>query len=807
MPPGYWVDARNIRVDSGAIKLRGGQTELVDNSSLSGTCVGSAVVEYGSNTYLFTALSISGAVRIYYNVYTGSWGSAVEVTAASGFFGNSRLAVPASGFVSFTKVYSKTDGLCVIAQDGSSDPRVIKLSAIAAGNARKISAVPAPQEIGGFSPSFGITDFLGVHEGSATTITSGAGTFAVTQTGTPSQWNFTTGAGPMVDGDYAQILAGTNPFTLDDARQVFVIAEVSSDSIFDSTKWELIGATDDVTLHDPENGIDNVVSVETNTPGLRVYAFPIGEFAPSERVPGSGGAGTIAGLKITCTNTNTPLSATATIYSVCTGGRVPGFAEYSQTWYCSGSMTESPEVVMKNLTQGATHNEMFAGAATALPEDFKLPLSDALFYRVQQQFLAPDTALRDAGVDYVRFYRRDPGETRRTYVSQIETCEYTSSWVYVSPYTATARQATTADIVAPEDKETERVSPDAFNEPAPIGQAALWASSRHYVGTFKASSSEPKSVVKVSELDQPFRFASIPRDDIRDSAFLAQLNGEEVIRSFHAVSSSVIGSSSVYCFTNQALYSIDGTLIRRLSSIGSVAGASVSEHTNSLFWVDQNLSVRKSQGVIQDLSRLRIDDLLTAATGTDKLHGVIHRDRYYLVYSGGVLVWSDLLGDWESRDTPGVQPVNLLPWRVGNTAKLYCTSSNGSLFEYESGTTDDGSQINIVLQTPDMHGDAWNRITVGAPSVVCSDVNSEALAVTLASVAPIISQVGTMSLDAGGSETTTWREAKITATGGKMGVSGAAVNVKFEATIPGPFTIKALGLHDADKRSGIGRDS
>jgi len=807
VPQGYWKDARNIRTDSGAIKLRGGQTQLVDNSSLSGDCVGSCLVEFGANTYLFTALTISGAVRIYYNVYNGSWGSATEVTASSGFFGNTRMATPSKGLVSFTKVYSKTDGLCVVIQDGSSSPRVVKMSAIAAGNARTIAEVPAPQEIGGYSPSFGITAFLDIHTFGGYTPTSGAGTFAFSESGgaSPVSWNFTTGAGAMVDGDYAQLTSSAT-LDLNDAKQIFIIAEVSTEAIFASTKWELVCNTTNVVIHDPENGIDNIVSAESNEPGLRTYAFPLGENSPSERVPGGGGSGLCTGLRITCTNTNIPVNATAVIRAICTGGRVPGFAEYSQTWYCSGSMTESPEVVLKNPVQGATHNEMFAGVKTTLPEDFRLPLTDAFFYKVKQQFICPDSDLLAAGVDYVRLYRRDPGETVRTYYNQVQTGVYTSSWAYSSPYTSTARTGSTNDIFAPEDKVYERIAPDAFNEPVPIGQAALWASSRHYVGTYKASSTEPKSVIKVSEQDEPFRFASIPREDLTTSAYLAQLSGEEVVISFQAVSSSVIGSSVVYCFSNRGMYALDGTLIRRISSIGALATGAVSENQNRLFWVDQNLSIRRSSGTIEDLSRLRIDDILLAATNTDKLASVFHRDRFYLSYSGGVLVWSDLLGDWESRDTPGVQPVQFLPWRVSNTAKLYFVGSGGSLYEYESGTTDAGSQIAFLMQTPDMHGRNWNRATIEKPSVVCSDVDSETLTVTFTASKPAGTQVGTLSLDAGGSETITWREAK-RSTGGPMGLSGASLNVTFSATLPGPFTVKGLQIHEVKEGAGVGRDN
>lgn len=804
IPGGFWKDARNIRTDTGAIAVRAGQTQIVDNSGLSGTCVGSCLVEYGANTYLLTALEISGSVRIYYNLYNGSsWGSAAEITAASGFFGNTRMATPSSGFVTFTKVYSTTDGLCVVVQDGTSSPRVIKMSAIAAGNMRVISEVPAPQELGGLSPSFGSTSSLSIHTNTGTTA-NGAGTFDCTSSGTPKLLTFTTGAGAMVDGDTTQV-TGLGSMDLGDARQVFFIGEISDEAILDSIKIELKCANYDVTIHNPEGGLDSVVSVETNTPGLRVYAFPLGEYSPSERVPGGGGPGVCGGFKFTLTNTNCPINQTFIIRAICTGGRVPGFAEYSESWYCSSSMTESPEVVMKTPVYGATATEMFNGVATALPDNFKLPMSDALYYRVVVPYLAGDQDIVDSGVDYTNIYRRDPGEENRTFVASKQTAEYSGGWAYTGSFTVNAQKGYHADTVAPEDKVYERIAPDAFNEPVPIGQAALWASSRHYVGTYKASSSEPKSVIKVSEQDDPFRFASIPREDLSTSAFLAQLNGEEVVVTFQSVSSSIIGSSVVYCFTNRGMYSVDGTIIRRISSIGALATHSVAENQNRIFWVDQNLSVRKSDGAIRDLSRLRIDDILLGATNTDKLQGVFHRDRYYLAYSGGVLVWSDLMNDWESRDTPAVQPKMFIPWRVGNSAKLYFTSSDGSLYEYESGANDAGTAINLVAQIPIEHGRDYDRMTVGRPNIVCSDKDSTTLNVTITTANPARSNAGTINLDSGAGETVTWREAK--KSGAMMSSSGVYHDVKFDVNVQYPFVIRGIVMKELKHGAGVGRDS
>jgi len=798
IPPGYWKDARNIRVDTGAIKLRGGQVLEVAGPTNADTCYGSFFFEQGLYVYHYVAVHIStdGAtvVRIYLNQYTiaaGTWGGWGEVTAGSGAYGNTRMTATSDLFT-FISVDSRNSEPTIIVQNETDDPRLLL------GNqSAKIVSIDAPTEHEAYKPQFGFSATYQVQAAATATNSNGA-RFAVSASNSGYLYTFTT---PTANDTALMALnSGTVDFT--GGKQAIMIIDIRSagEQAINGCKWELRSGGTYYTIHDVANGVDNLVSAETEVPGFRMYGFALDEHENSLTA--------VDAIRLTVVDANIIAGSTLRIGAIQAGGHVPGFSQYGITYGNTATQTESPSVLLVNPTQAESRVESFV-PATKPGTWFNLgyfhyPLSPVFYYQVTLPTLRPSTTLRDAGVNTIYVYRADPGETEFLYANEYTVAAYSGSWAYSGSYNSSAKVFQTEN--APSwTRDDSREMPSSFNEPVPKGSCGIYAGSRCYIGTNKKSG-KPFNVVKVSDKGEAFRFRSVPGDDDPNSGFLAELEGQEIVKGFSSSSSSLLGNQNVYCFSTGSTYSISGQQILRISSIGCRATHSIAEHKGRMFWFDSDLSIRRSAGQVDDVSRLRIDDILTAATNTNKMSGEIWRDRYYLAYSGGVLVWSDLLGDWESRDTPGVTPVKFNTWRVNGQSYLKFTSANGSLYRYDSGTDDAGTQINFLMQTPDLHGKNFEKMIAGVPSVVCSDKDAESLTVTLTASKPAIAQVGTMSLDAGTGQTVTWREPK-RSTGGKMGVQGASINVKFEATLTSPFTIQGIALHDVEGDTGYGRDS
>lgn len=773
---GYFTECQNLRFDSLACKLRGGITQLFTGGA-SGTCVGSTTVTQGSNTYVFTAQQISASdVRIYYFVYSGSWaGSYAELTQSTGKYGNTRMNAPASGFVTFTPVYGKANNLCVIVQNGVDDPRVID---VANATISKIEAIAAPVELESYSADFGIADNLDIT--AAATATNSGSAIVGSATGSPQYWQFATTSAAV--SDTAEVSSNAQTIDLSASKQVWMVIEADNDTHFENCKWELVPTSgSNLTIHDPSNNKFGIISVETNVPGKRLYAFSVAEHSTASRTA-------IKGVKLTVQNTG--VSGTIKILSIIGGGNVPGTASYSVCWHNFGTKTYSPGVVLVPSARSVGVAGIWGSTDSPLPDEFEIPISTVLYYKTSVPMVRPSSTDRDKGVDYVQIYRRDPGETFYSLVDEVQAASYSGSWAYTGTFSAT--RANYTDVTPPAYKNQEKLAPDAFTEQVPVGQASVWAGGRLYSGTYQDSSGR-KALIKVSDLDEPFRFRSVaPLEETYRLGFSLRLSGNEDVRAFIPAASSVIGAASVYAFTSQATYSISGPRITKISSSGAISAAA-SENQNQILFIDQDKQVKRMTSSIDNLSKYRVQDILDGATSVDKFTSAYFKDRWYTVLTYGgvkrVLVWSDGLDDWESFDLPGVEPVQFIPWRVSGSAGLYFVDASGDIYQYESGNDDDGSQIALSLKTGDLHGPGWNEVNIGNVRIIATDKDSEVMTVVLTGLAPAASQSGTINLDSGSGQTVTYRYAQ-DVDGNELGVKSSAVNIKLSATLAGPFTLK-----------------
>lgn len=790
VPPGYWKEAKNIRVDAGGVKLRGGETSIVAGPTNADACYGGIALEYGSYVYVYSAVHISTdastVIRLYVNQYTiasDTWGGWIEVSAASGAYGNTRMT-KTNGLFSFTPVPTLSTDPAVVVQNGTDYPRLI-----IATQSAKIEEINAPTWASTYKPVFGFSAKVSTTATATATNSTGA-RFAASQTGTSKywRWTFTT----PTASDTAELALSSGSADFSGGLQLAILADIRSagESYIHGCKWEIKSGGNYYTIHDPTNGVDSLVSSETDIPGVRLYGFGISEHSSSLT--------SVTGLRLTVVNAGLTAGGVLDVWAVLCGGQVPGFSEYAISYLNTATRTESAGVVMPLPTQGATADTVLGTLPDTLKDKgFSFPLSQAFYYSVSLPTVRVGTNDRDKGVNTIIAYRKDPGESDFYYCNQWTCCSYSGSWAYSGDYASATKYIQTEN--APEwTKDDGRPAPSAYNEACPIGNTMIYASRRSHVGTNKTSG-KPFNCVKVSDENHGLRFRSIGSPN-EGEGFLAELDGSEVVKGFAASSASVIGASTVYCFTDRAHYIIDGPLVRRVASIGARAG--ITENQGAIYWLDNHLSVRRALGQIENISRLRVDDVFTGATNTQLISGAFHRDRLYLAYSGGVIVYSELLGDWESIDTPSVQPKVFLPWTVNGESKLYCLSATGGVYRYDYGNDDAGTEIAFRLKTGDIHTEDWARVSVGRSKIVSSDKNSETMTVTYTASSPAGTKTGTINLDAGGSETTAWKQDKQSA-GNDASIAGASVNIQYDATISGPFTLSALVCDVLSKR-GVG---
>lgn len=797
--PGYWKDAENIRYEAGAIALRGGETLDTAGPTNADACYGGTIIEQGGKVYAYTAVHITGdgatVVRLYLNQYTISsetWGGWLEVTAGAGKYGNTTMTATDRLF-NFTHVPSRSSEPTVVVQNGKDSPRIILGTQSAV-----IEAVDAPLEAEGYSPIFGVQGFVDVTAAATATNSNGA-RFAAAATGSTTHWRWTFTTPTVNDTAELRLFSGSVSF-VNSYQALFLLNVGSADGVIDSTKWELRDVSGNYyVIHDPENGINAVLRVETDRPGVWLYAFPIGEFSSSLTA--------VNGVRLTVKEATMGAGAILDMYAFVASGNVPGHSVYSLAFENPGTLTESAEVVLKNPVEGVSLSNVFGTISlpSALydgPRNF--PHSPVIYYTVKVPTFRPTTAQRGKGVAAINIYRSEtPGATRK-YVTRETVAAYSGGWAYSGSYASSA-MVRYSDNLPDSYLDSERKAPDSFNSPVPKGGYAIYANDRLYVGS-NLIEGKPVNYVWASDMREGFRFRPVSsiEEVFEGAGFTVNLEGGEAITGFFAASASFVGTSRVNVFTNKNLYSVGEGRALRLTAIGCMAGESIAEHLGQTYWFDPDRGIKKLGAYVSDVSRLSVHDKLTSATAAYKVSGACWRGRYYFAYSGGVLVWSEFLNDWESLDTPAVQPVAFVPWRVAGESFLKFFSPTGAIYSYDYGDDDDGDGIDLLLTSRTVV--AHDRITFRTPSIVCTAVEDVTLGADFVCLTSNESQPSEFEL---GPNTDTGsgfvgRVARLTSTSGDPGVSSIGIALRVSGTLTGPFQISYLGIRDLGDEAGVG---
>lgn len=818
----------NLRLETRVPALRSGSAASTSTNP-SGTFVSGGLFPSGSGGTVAVAAMDDGAsaVRIYGNSWNGSaWSGWNEVTEASGKYGNTRFSTSGST-VTFTAVPKVGLGVDIIAQNGVDAAKVMPSNNLLAGDVcANIQSITAPKQASQYAPTYGPKDTVTVKTGHTdSAVASVTNTGPTWNNAATNYWDITVSTTPTANEDIAVYNTAGSTLDLTSAKQVWVLAEASNVYWLNSVQIDLYVHTGPVTktIHDPSK--DKHVEIPTAAPGLTLYVFPIEDTNTT----------TWEGLKFTLKNVGGLASGdTFKIYGVGVGGRVPCLAEYAMCWHNTASRTDSPGVVLKTVTSadkstlvrgsnvinadgtvtatsvlvraGSVTYGAWTGVRSDCPVDFTLPLDTRLYCSVTVPTFSPNSTDGGRGVDYVKLYRRDPGETDFTFVNEQQCAQYTAgNWTYYTPYTAWDERQDLTDNTASEDKILYDRLPDAFTQPVPVGLAMCSANKRLYVGVAQQSSATtPYSSVQASEEDAPYRFRSVTRftNGVPDlsSGFEARMPTGETVKAMLASSSSLVGHSGVYAWTDRAMYLIDYLDVSRVGSAGCVGPYAACEHGGQLFWLDPERVLRMAGATVGQISRNTVHDLFTAipAAAVAKTSLVYYRDRLYVNYSASgsantnVLVWNAGLRAWESRDTYDASasvPKQILAWRDGATDKVMYFSSAGKLYQYESGGAQDDGSYDIPLTYHTQEYSSGDNVYIGPAKVYCTAQSSKTLTVTRYNAKKGTTSVGTGSTAASGSDVRTFVGETASGTMSAVGASDASVQLKITGTFSYPFSI------------------
>lgn len=427
-------------------------------------------------------------------------------------------------------------------------------------------------------------------------------------------------------------------------------------------------------------------------------------------------------------------------YLMAGSGKVPGGSTYEISYRCSGSRAESYSQALDSDTP------LLSALGGPADVHVKVPFSADLLYSVTINFENTDSTLLSEGVDRLMMYRRQVGEAEAVFCSAATLATFSAgSWSFSSGTAGVIRTAT--DNTDSDDRYIQLPSPGAEHACMPIGSAMISANARLVIGSIDESDPFPGVYRKVSgsKTGFPFRFTTVgytPGDP--ETAFWELVPNESVM-AFKSGSASVIGSSSIFVFTDESIWLLNtdaiGTrgLLTRIASVGTTSPMSVVEHNGAVYFLDSDMRVRKltSLGPVP-ISLGAIDDKLTAIPVTRRMNvvGAWHDFRYHLAYtpSGGTkntrkLVWSERAngfdGAWESDDAYNAISTTHYPiefmfsWRpsaysvtggygVSSQSRLIGIGSNTIPYRLDYGTLDVNAKIPVVIRFGEFHDGMWS---------------------------------------------------------------------------------------------------
>jgi len=845
-PEPFWRQLENLRQDDGTVYLRPGTVALQGTAPSAGTFRGGWIGvcpgyggSFSQTNVALVAMEESSEIRIYKSHLNVTWQAWTEITAASGKFGDTRLT--SGTHVHFEQIEDANGLTSVIASGGRGAALRIDLSTptatsniVARCEAITFPAASQYEPIAGFGSELTVINPGG---GTATTVGETGTTFSSVAAGTTSAefWLFVLDTTATANDTGFIYNDTTLDISVSGAKQLLMVCQYNGneEAWWTRMKVEAVyGAGPSyVEVYNPEGTRNEIVRVPVKLDQERngrteLVAIPIEDLAATI-------GSELRGLRFTVLSTFTPTGGTSSslkIFQIGVGGVVPGNAQYGVAYEnggspfsgYTGSRVESPGVILPPMRgkQYATRT----GSSVDV-QSYELPLDERVFYSVQVPIIAPSSTDGGRGVNYWNVFRRDPGSTQYYLASATEIVAYSApNWetknTIFSGTSSWGQKRVITDTADHYALDPFKTLPDEYNEPVPIGGMMTYTNRRLYIATAGVpTSGASTNAVMVSDEDSPYRFRRITvLDGSLDDGlkgFEARLDGR--VAAVKSAIGSGIGTNPVYVWTSKSLWVIDGLQVRRISGRGSLSPWSVCEINGEFIWLDQYRSITTSQGSI---TRYKIDEDMDAipAARIAYVSSAFHRDRVFFAHSATGQtdnlvseVYAPKWGEWEAQDTftAAKGPCQYLTWHsTGDETYLVYFASNGTLWKAEDATvtTDDGSQIAWILETP--YFTAQNlkgNVGLGEVSVICTDKASETITTQRFPLTPAVDatveDTGTINIDV--STALAWKVDTNAATGGPVKVHGAAVYLRVTGTLSGPFALRAMTV-DIDGFAGWG---
>lgn len=732
---------RSLYVRDGYSAFNGGSVVGSGGTTFRG-CGVAQILSLSNNPLIVVGVQHSTKVKCY-ATNTGSFGAAF--TASSGKYGDTEFTNSATDllFISPLKGGTSSDSnTSVCIQSGTDSPRVYNPID---GTCAIHTTITPPSSDSALKTAPTWPKNFEVSGASMPTYTnSTAAQFAGASNGTTPNNNVRlttgTGANAVNNGDTVRLTAfATATRDLSACRQLIFICETDDIDFWNNIKIEIAesGPTY-VTVFDgssasyaapvyvPLDGVSNRYAI----------GFSLDHIATASR-------DAVLEIRFTWAGTTRAsgvAAATVDIYAICGSGTAPGGALHGISYWNSASRAESPGLVIPTVEPSKIN--AVGGTTLSDAPDSRIPNSPLLYYNYTVYYQNTSSA---GEVDYLRIYRKDYGEVIYSYVGNDQISSYSGSWSYVSGTALSTRSVT--DSLQSYLKDTGLEMPDGYSLPIPKGGATLYANGRTFVAGYRASSSDIRDTLWISDDRHAFRFRKVVRfrDGVPDpSSGTSILFPGESIQQLVSCSTGIFGVDRVYVFTDKSLYAVDGRTSQNLSraskiaDVGTLSPHSVAQYKGQIYFLDSDMRVRRiAGGRFDDLSRFLVDDVLQGIPAAYRklATGVYWKDRYYLAYTPTgettntkVLIWDETLngggGGW-MQDAVSVGFQQGCIWSQSQVRKfLFCDATAGvKMYTYEvSGqTTDAGSAIPVKLTTGETHDDGWNSHMVRKIKILADD--------------------------------------------------------------------------------------
>jgi hypothetical protein len=737
---------QNLRWDRGHLQVRPGCAQVLGSPAVGATPFQMWSGVLNGTPYVVGAFVVGAKIRLYYK----SGPNWIEVTQSSGWCGDSRF--PTVGTTLRMAQFRGARGSSgagtfaakdlLIVQNGEDYPRVwdpAQNTSVAPGLSVH-RPITMPNQAEQFRQVATCRAFwpMTVSGGRTFPTTGGANPTAyrfvnstLTYTGANAVPEYSLGAAAAAGQVAAIQFTASRTFSGEqllmvlegaDAPSILSQAkiEISPDSPFNpSGTWH--------TVYDPTSTLAYLresIQVALDPAGSRyVFAFRISHLTASQR--------TAACIRFTRQGAAPGVAQAARILMIASSGTVEGGSLWGVAYSNRYSGAESPGLVAfssgteKIANLGAPNQA--AASLLALPVDPRILYDYNLFVRNSDAAgpISGDIGGEPTDAD---LYLQRPGSNEFYYAFSNELFKPNATpgvWDKQDSNPITVINSGTAvGGFTRTQLDTQRTLPGPFTVAIPAARDVLWANNRLFVfGVKEPGGTYSLGDLYFSEENRGFRMQSIVDDDRRGGRLL--ISGEKGQRLI-ATAASAQGAAYVYAFTDSGLYSLGGagafagsgfsapelSRIVRMLPHGTNSSESVVEHLGALFWVDQDLVVRRFEGgQLMDLSRLHVDDRMQATPDEVRrrqLAGCFHRNRYYLGYTpaGGsantrILIWNDLLSAWEADDALPSIPSTVSAERIcrfydstgsGSGQRIFLLSTDGLTYEYEVGTTDPSGQ-------------------------------------------------------------------------------------------------------------------